>query len=150
VVLEHQIFAFARTAHRQYNPCGDRTPMKRIRIYADTSVIGGCLDEEFSETSRGLLAAVSAGRFALLLSDLLAMELERAPTEVQSVLTELPTEAFERVESNDESVRLRDAYLRDGVVTRKTCSRCPPHRISHRVPRRRGSQLELQAHCTLG
>lgn len=93
--------------------------MKRIRIYADTSVIGGCLDDEFSETSRGLLEAASAGRFALLLSDLLAVELERAPTEVQSVLAELPTEAFERVQSNEESVRLRDAYLSAGVVTRK-------------------------------
>ena len=29
--------------------------MKRLRIYVDTSVIGGCLDAEFCDESRDLL-----------------------------------------------------------------------------------------------
>jgi predicted nucleic acid-binding protein len=91
--------------------------MKRLRIYADTSVIGGCLDDEFAEASRALLDGAREGRFVLLLSDLLAAELERASPEVQAVLADLPQEAFERIESSDESVRLRDAYLKAEVVT---------------------------------
>ena len=30
--------------------------MKRLRIYVDTSVLGGCLDPEFAEWSHGILA----------------------------------------------------------------------------------------------
>ena len=88
--------------------------MKRIRVYADTSVIGGCLDDEFAEASQGLLDAAREGRFVLLLSDLLAAELERASAEVRSVLSNLTTGAFERILST--SVRLRDAYLKARAV----------------------------------
>ena len=91
--------------------------MKRIRVYADTSVIGGCLDDEFAEGSRGVLNAAREGRFVLFVSDLLAAELERASREVRALLADLPADAFERVFSSDESASLRDAYLRAKVVT---------------------------------
>jgi predicted nucleic acid-binding protein len=94
--------------------------MRRLRVYVDTSVIGGCFDEEFAEESRALLEAAREGRFVLLLSDLLAAELDAGPPELQDVLEGLAAESFESVAISEESVRLRDAYLTAGVVG-------PPH-----------------------
>ena len=50
--------------------------MKR-RIYTDTSVIGGCLDVEFEDASRQLLAMFKTGEAILVLSDLTLLELLR-------------------------------------------------------------------------
>lgn len=94
--------------------------MRRLRVYVDTSVIGGCFDEEFAKESRALVEAAREGRFVLLLSDLLAVELEAGPPELQDVLEGLAAESFESVAISEESVRLRDAYLMAGVVG-------PPH-----------------------
>ena len=54
-------------------------PMRTLRIYVDTSVIGGCLDTAFAAASNALLDMARQGRILLLLSDLLATELSRAP-----------------------------------------------------------------------
>lgn len=90
--------------------------MRKPRIYADTSVIGGCLDDEFAEDGLALLAMARAGEIVLLLSDVLAVELDTAPADVQLVLADLPKGSFERVLSSEESEHLRDAYLRARVV----------------------------------
>ena len=71
--------------------------MKRTRVYVDTSVIGGCFDEEFARESRALVQAAKDGRLVLLLSDLLGDELQVAPPEVQALAGSLPRDAFEAV-----------------------------------------------------
>jgi predicted nucleic acid-binding protein len=90
--------------------------VKEPRIYPDTSVIGGCFDNEFADESRALVRLAQEGRVILLLSDLLAEELEGSPPEVQQLLAGLAPPAFERVFSSEESQDLRDAYLRAKVV----------------------------------
>ena len=50
--------------------------MKKINIYVDTSVIGGCCDPEFQEWSIGILKDFQSGTFRLLLSELTDAEIE--------------------------------------------------------------------------
>jgi len=88
----------------------------RLRIYVDTSVVGGCRDEEFQEESRALMRMARNGEIRLLVSTLLAAEVDLAPQDVQTVLTDLPREALEPVAFSDEAAQLRDAYLAAGVV----------------------------------
>ena len=94
--------------------------MKRLRIYIDTSVIGGCLDDEFTEDSRALLDLAKAGEVSLLISDLLLDELVDAPLEVSELLESLSEalspENLERVERSQETERLRDQYLEAAVL----------------------------------
>jgi len=90
--------------------------MKRLRIYVDTSVIGGCLDEEFARESCALLDMATSGEATLLVSDILADELEAAPEDVQRLFGELPPHCLESVHPSAESARLRDAYLAAGVL----------------------------------
>lgn len=90
---------------------------KRVqRIYMDTSVIGGCCDDEFRDASRKLIEMAKDGGILFLISDLMLAELERAPTEVQRVIDEIPDASVEEVHASKESRALRDAYLKAGVV----------------------------------
>ena len=89
---------------------------KRLRIYVDTSVIGGCLDEAFRETSVKLLALFISGDAVFLLSNLLLQELGPSPLEVQQVLDKLPIANVERLDISEEALRLQAYYLRESVV----------------------------------
>jgi predicted nucleic acid-binding protein len=86
------------------------------RIYVDTSVIGGCCDDEFADESRRLLDLAAKGDVILLISDLMTAELLGAPLPVQRVLGAIPPAGVEEVRASDESRALRDAYLAAGVV----------------------------------
>lgn len=89
----------------------------KLRVYTDTSVVGGCLDEEFAPESRALFDMARNGKIVLLVSELLIEELARAPKSVQQVLTDLPRDSIEQIASSDASRRLCKAYLDAGVVS---------------------------------
>ena len=88
-----------------------------LRLYADTSVIGGCLDPEFRERSISLLGKFEAGEAILVLSDLTLIELKQAPAAVQRVLDRVPDRHRERVVLTGEATALAEQYVTAGVVT---------------------------------
>ena len=67
------------------------------RIYIDTSVIGGCHDDEFSEWSDALFDEIRSGLKMAVVSDLTRLELEEAPKNVVDVLSSIPKEQVEDV-----------------------------------------------------
>ena len=91
----------------------------KLRIYVDTSVIGGCLDEEFAEESLRLFESARLGALSLLVSDVVLRELEDAPADVQRLLESLPESAVDSVPLTEEVLRLRDAYVARGIVGSK-------------------------------
>ena len=62
----------------------------KLRIYADTSVLGGCDDAEFAEHSVRLLDGFIRGERLLVLSSLTVQELATAPPSVRSRLATVP------------------------------------------------------------
>jgi len=92
--------------------------MKKLRVYVDTSVVGGCCDDVFREESCQLLAMARNGELLLLVSELLLAELAKAPDSVKALLPALPEECVENVSVSGEAVELRDAYLDAEVVGR--------------------------------
>ena len=86
------------------------------RIYTDTSVLGGCEDEEFRGPSRRLLAAFAAGDLTLVLSELTLRELESAPEGVRSVLALVPAAHIEALALSPEAEELAAAYIADGAI----------------------------------
>ena len=90
--------------------------MKPFRVYIDTSVVGGCFDDEFQKLSRRFFEQVRVADIRLLVSDLLIEELEGAPEDVRGLLASLPAEGIEDVFRDAESLALRDAYTQASVV----------------------------------
>jgi len=96
--------------------------MFRPRIYIDTSVIGGCFDEEFKEYSVSLFDEFTSGKKMLVISDVLLFELEGATEEVRSVLNRVPGDNIEYVSLSEESITLASAYLEEGAVAESSLS----------------------------
>lgn len=86
------------------------------RIYTDTSVIGGCLDDEFKETSLQLINMFRIGEAILVISDLTLLELAEAPAGVRAVLEDIPEEHQEYIELKEEAVELAQHYISAGVI----------------------------------
>jgi hypothetical protein len=91
---------------------------KSVRVYADTSVYGGILDEEFAGPSQTFFEQVRADYFRLILSPLVRDELEAAPDGVQSLFREMLRIA-EVADVTEEAVRLHQAYLEAGILAPK-------------------------------
>jgi hypothetical protein len=73
----------------------------RQHVYTDTSVIGGCFDEEFGTISEELINEFKKGKMIISISDLTLKEIEYSPKKVQDVLKSIP-------ESNKEYLVLDD------------------------------------------
>jgi hypothetical protein len=89
------------------------------RVYIDTSVIGGCFDEEFTVWSLKLFGAFRAGSKTAVVSDLTRRELEGAPKNVQDILLSLPVRNVENVFLSEEAERLASLYLKNGVIGKR-------------------------------
>ena len=94
----------------------------RLRIYADTSVIGGCFDPEFEEASRRLFDMFVAGDHVLVISELTTTELKNAPPRVSGALSAVPPEHMVVLQPPEESERLASLYVAAGVVPRHSWS----------------------------
>ncbi len=90
--------------------------MKPLRIYVDTSVIGGCLDDKFTDDSRALLELARQGRVRLVVSDLIVNEIVDAPVNVREVFDSLLATHPETAIMNRETVALQQEYLKARVV----------------------------------
>jgi hypothetical protein len=87
-----------------------------LRIYADTSVIGGCLDIEFRVPSIRLFEKFKRGEAILVVSELTMLELAGAPAKVGGVLSAVPEAHREYVEFTPEAKDLAERYLEEGVI----------------------------------
>lgn len=71
--------------------------MYKPRIYLDTSVIGGCFDDEFKQYSNQLFEEFISGRKKLVVSDFVLFELGGAPENVKEVLNKILEDNIEYV-----------------------------------------------------
>lgn len=90
--------------------------MKKLRVYLDTSVIGGCFDKEFAHHSNALFEKIKKGEIIAVISDITAEELSKAPAFVQENFTNLPVEFIEKVDTNQEVIDLANCYMENEAV----------------------------------
>jgi hypothetical protein len=91
----------------------------KIRIYTDTSALGGCEDEEFAEHSVRLMEGFVKGEGVLVLSTLTVQELAAAPAGVRSRLAAVPEMHIETLQLDAEAKELAEAYVGAGVLPAK-------------------------------
>ncbi len=91
-----------------------------MRLYLDTSVIGGCYDAEFSEWTKPLIEDILNGEHIAIISDITIMEIRDAPRSVNQLLEKLINSSSELVTSNEQTDKLASYYLKEGALTRKS------------------------------
>lgn len=91
-----------------------------MKVYADTSTIGGCFDIEFKEWSLALFLEYQQGSKTIMLSDLTIQELEFAREEIRNKIAELPKEQIISLGVNDEAIKLAETYINEGALTNKS------------------------------
>lgn len=96
--------------------------MPKLRVYADTSVIGGCLDTEFKDDSLTLFNEFRDGKKLLVVSDLVLFELDLAPQHVKNILKKVPETNIEYISLSEEALELSGKYIKDGVIAERSIS----------------------------
>ena len=90
--------------------------MKKLLVYADASVIGGCEDPEFAGDSRALWQCFVEGQHYLVLSALTLAELKGAPDAVRERVLQVPVAHRIMIAESPTVEELADAYLERGIV----------------------------------
>jgi len=90
------------------------------RVYIDTSVIGGCFDEEFMDWSNKLVREFLTGQKIAIISDITIDEVMDAPKPVRDKLDEIINGEFKELIPADQEVKeLAEIYILEGAVSRK-------------------------------
>ncbi len=90
--------------------------MHKLRVYVDTSVIGGVFDEQFSVSSRRFFEEVKQGRYAVLISAITYGEMVTAPDRVRQMFESLPVDAVEEISIDSEVRELAAAYVAANIL----------------------------------
>lgn len=91
--------------------------MKIPTLYLDTSVIGGCFDDEFKAATRELFRQADLGLYQLFVSVVTEGEIQGAPSEIQKFFAETFTDAKQILPLTPEAETLVQAYQVAGVVS---------------------------------
>ena len=94
------------------------------RIYIDTSIVGGYFDEEFKEATVKLFERLEKSEIIFVVSDLLDIELIKAPQHIRKHLHQYPSDKFERVELTEDVLKLAEAYINEKVVGKTSLEDC--------------------------
>ena len=98
--------------------------MKTLRVYVDSSAIGGAFNKRTAQETRPFWDAVQRGEIIVILSDVLEKELQKAPTRARDFVDTLPESQVERVVSTDESDSLATQYIAENVVGESSFDDC--------------------------
>lgn len=94
------------------------------RIYIDTSVVGGFFDEEFKEATTKLFNSLENNEIIFVVSDLLDLELLKAPQQVRQLLHNYLADKFQRIELTEEAIKLASTYISEKVVGKTSLEDC--------------------------
>ncbi len=95
--------------------------MKKLRLYLDTSVIGGCFDKEFEEFSNQLMLEITDSLAIPVISSITVAEIENAPDMIKKQLKKiLKLPHTEEIFVTQEINNLGMQYLDQKVIPKKS------------------------------
>ena len=93
--------------------------MKKLRVYIDTSVVGGYFDAEFEEWSRALVNDFRSSKYQAVVSNVVSKEIDAAPEFVQALYAEMLSWPAEIVTVDEEALSLVSQYKEHGVLSNR-------------------------------
>ena len=94
------------------------------KIYIDTSVFGGYFDEEFQKETKYFIEEILKRDLIIVISEVLELEIYRAPEYIVDFYESLPSENIEKVELTDEVRALSEKYIKEKVVGKTSIADC--------------------------
>jgi len=94
------------------------------RIYIDTSVFGGYFDDEFRVDTIPFFDKLISEGIIIIVSEVLELEIYRAPKFIRDFFESVPTDLIERVELTEEVQSLAEKYISENVVGKTSRADC--------------------------
>ena len=94
------------------------------KVYIDTSVFGGYFDKEFESETKPFFDALLKKRIKIIVSEILELEIYRAPDYIIDFYESIPQELIENVELTDEAKSLAETYILENVVGKTSRADC--------------------------
>jgi predicted nucleic acid-binding protein len=95
-----------------------------LRVYIDTSIVGGYFDDEFSNDTQALFERLKNKEIIFIISSVLQQELQKAPEDVRKLLTRYDKTCFEYVELTKEAIELADKYIVEKIINKTSIDDC--------------------------
>jgi hypothetical protein len=92
--------------------------MKAVKVYIDTSIIGGKFDSEFQKATELFFEQVREKKFHLIISALVQEEISVAPLKIRRFLDELIPSAT-ILDISEAALKLRESYLKANILTKR-------------------------------
>ena len=94
------------------------------RIYINTSVFGGRFDDEFEEATKPFFEAILQQKIQIIVSEVLELELYKAPAHIVDFYESIPEKIIERIELTEEARELAEKYIIEKVVEKTSRADC--------------------------
>lgn len=88
----------------------------KLRVYVDTSVVGGYFDEEFEDDTKLFFDRIFKNDFLVYFSEISEAELSLAPNFVKDLKSRIPSESYRYLHLDDESRELAETYINEKIL----------------------------------
>jgi hypothetical protein len=88
----------------------------KLRVYIDTSVVGGYFDDEFEDVTQLFFERIFNKDFLVYFSEVSEAELSLAPDFVIDLKSKIPSDCYRYLDLDDESRTLAEAYLKEKIL----------------------------------
>jgi predicted nucleic acid-binding protein len=88
----------------------------KLRVYIDTSVVGGYFDDEFEDVTQLFFERIFNKDFLVYFSEVSEAELSLAPDFVKDLKSKIPSDCYRYLDLDDESRTLAEAYLKEKIL----------------------------------
>jgi hypothetical protein len=88
----------------------------QLRVYVDTSVVGGYFDEEFEYDTRLFFDRIFEKDFLVHFSEISEAELSLAPDFVKDLKSKIPLDCYRYLELDVESRELAETYINEKIL----------------------------------
>jgi hypothetical protein len=88
----------------------------KLRVYIDTSVVGGYFDDEFEDVTKLFFDRIFKKDFLVYFSEISEAELSLAPQFVRDLKSQIPSDCYRFLDLDDEARELADTYINEKIL----------------------------------
>ena len=88
----------------------------KLRVYIDTSVVGGYLDDEFENDTKAFFERIFNKEFLVHFSEISEAELSLAPEFIKDLKEKIPPDCYKSLDLDEESRNLAQTYLDENIL----------------------------------